>query len=129
MEEKSNLSFITIIYNLSQTFFRLVSDITQLARAEAHLAVSSLVHLVLLYLLAGLLLLTTWICLLGAVIASLVAIHLSWLTSFLFVTLLNILLLITLFLYIKKMKKNLTFQATRKQLLNLTKSTAMTKGT
>ena len=128
MEEKSSLSFITIIYNLSQTFFRLVGDITRLARTEAHLAVSSLIRLVLLSLLAGLLLLTTWICILGAVIASLVAIHFSWLTSFLFVTLLNMLLLTTLFLYIKKLKKNLTFQATRKQLLSLTKSSAITKG-
>jgi|GEM_PF-4922356 len=128
MEEKSNLSFMTIITNLSQTFFKLVGDVTRLACTEAQLAASSLVHISLLYLLIGFLSVTTWSCILGIIIASLVSIHFSWVASFSIVTLLNILLLIIAFLAITRMKKNLTFEATRKQLRSLTKSNEPTKG-
>ncbi len=122
MEEKSHLSIFAIIKNVAQSFFKLVIDLKNLAAAEAKLAMQSLVNLIILAVVGLLLAITTWICILAMVVASLVSIHVSWLSSFFVVALLNVLALCIVGLYIVRMKNNLTFQATRRQLRSLSNS-------
>jgi predicted membrane protein len=122
MEEKNSLNIFAIVKNLTQTFFKLVTDLKNLAAAEAQLAISSLATMVFLYVLGALLSLTTWLSILGMIIASLIAFHFSLLFAFFFVTLLNVIAVGLIALYILRMKENLKFKATRRQLLSFTKS-------
>ncbi|MDR3477394.1 MAG: phage holin family protein [Gammaproteobacteria bacterium] len=116
MEEENKVSFTGLITNLFQTSFKLVSDTISLANAEAHLAGRSLKEIVILSFFLAALLSTTWFCVIAMIVCYLVSMHFSWLAALSTVTLLNIFLMIVIGIVMLKLKHNLTFPATRRQL-------------
>ena len=116
MENENSSSLTGLIKNLASTFFKLVSDMTRLAKMEAELAGKSLVNIIILTFLLGSLLTSTWLCISALIAFALVSLQLGWLVSLAIVTLLNILLMVAIVVVIVSKKKNLSFPATRRQL-------------
>lgn len=117
MENKDdNLSFIGSIKNFSQTLFKYVSDLVLLATLEAQLAKKSLLHICVLVLIAFILVFTVWLGIFVLMIVSLMALGLALLPSLGIVIGINILLLAIIVFSIFRLKSNLYFPSTRKQL-------------
>lgn len=118
MEEQNTPSVKHLIDNVVNTFIKLISEIARLASLEAQLAKKSLVRIIALVFVVGSLLTVTWLCALGCLLLYLVSLHLSWLLSLGIITLLNVVLLTSIFVAILFLKENLLFKATRRQLSN-----------
>lgn len=116
MESENKDSVIRIVANVFQSIFKLFRDITQLASAEARLARASAANLILLVFVMGALLTTTWLTMLGLLVAYLVSIKISLLLALASAVVLNLLLLVIVLLIMLKLKSNLFFPATRRQL-------------
>jgi uncharacterized membrane protein YqjE len=117
MDEGKKTSFTQIFGNIFHTVHKLVSDIFHLASAEARLAKQSLANIVLLSFVFGALFTSTWLCLLGLIVAFLMSFfQLSLLSSLAIVTILNLLMIAVTGIIFFKLKGNLSFRATRNQL-------------
>jgi hypothetical protein len=116
MEEENKVSFTGLVTNLFQTSFKLVSDTVSLANAEAHLAGRSLKDIAILSFFLAALLSTTWFCVIALIVCYLVMLHFSWLAALSIVTLFNLVLMVVIGVVMLKLKHNLTFPATRRQL-------------
>jgi uncharacterized membrane protein YqjE len=117
MDEGKKASFTHIIGNMFSIVHKIVSDIFHLASAEAALAKQSLANIVLLSFVFGALFTTTWLCILGLVVASLMSFfQLSLLSSLAIVTVVNIALIAGSAVIFLKLKGNLYFRATRNQI-------------
>lgn len=102
------IDLIMIIFSL----FRIVPDFICLIEKEAHLVKKSVVHILLLYLIAGTLLTAIWLCILGIFLLYFISLKLSPLLSMFIILTINILLLIITGLLIAKSKNNLSFKNT-----------------
>jgi uncharacterized membrane protein YqjE len=117
MDDGKKTSFTQIFGNVFSTIHKLVSDVFHLASAEAALAKQSLANIVLLSFVFGALFTSTWLCVLGLIVTSLMALfQLSLLASIAIVTLLNFIMIAIAAVIFIKLKGNLFFRATRRQL-------------
>jgi hypothetical protein len=113
-----SLSIGRIIVNavlLLPTLYNLVGKMVTLVGYEAQLARKSLVKIIIAAVMAGMILASTWLCLLAAYGLYLISIGLSYPLTFLVILLINILILTVLGIIIKDAEKNLLFRATRSQ--------------
>src|SRR5438128_1316819 len=105
MAEKKNNFLIKFVID-SATFvfslFKLVPNIISLIESEARSAGKSLIYLLLLYLIAGTLLTSIWLCLLAMCFVYFISLHLSWLLSLFIIVIINILLLVITALIISR---------------------------
>lgn len=116
MRKKPGLT--SILSNLLIAYINRLTDLIHLAGLEAKLAVKTLVNIIILIFIMIIFLISTWLCFLFLVFSYLISLHLSWVFSAFILTLLNIILFAVVCLFILKIKKNLFFPATRKQLKN-----------
>ena len=116
MEDHSNLNLFQVFNNWARTFFKLLSGFKSLVTLEARLAKKSLVTIIILLVLMACLLAATWISLLALIVAALLSIHFSLLSSLALIVLLNIFLILVMGIAVLKLKNNLFFPVTRKQL-------------
>lgn len=110
---------IVKIVMLIPTLFGLITKISTLIGFEARLAGRSIVVLLILSLVVGSLLTTIWLCVLAILSFYLISWHWSWVQSFVFIAMLNILLLILIGFIMSRVKENLTFPILRKQLRHM----------
>ena len=118
MDNENELPLSKILENILRSFFKIFSDIGVLAKTEARLAKQSVVGILFLSLLGVALLTTTWLCILGLLVTCLMSLNYSMLISILMVTVLNAVLSLLVCLFILRLKNNLFFRATRRQLHN-----------
>lgn len=118
-KNKKRSTLILIIKNLAQMYLNRLGNIAQLASLEAQLARKTLATIVFLFLILAFLLISTWMSLLLLLFIYLISLHYSLLFASSVIVGLNIILLLVIVLYLQKIKKNLFFPATRRQLSNL----------
>jgi len=119
INNKNSASFLEVVNNITKTFFTLLSDTFSLAKLEMNLARESLGYIVILSLIGISLLSITWLCVIGIIFLLLVSLHFSVLTALLSITLLNIFLLACIITALIRLRRNLHFPATRRQLRDL----------
>jgi hypothetical protein len=125
MDSQSELPLSKVLENIVKSFFKIFSDIGSLAKAEARLAKQSMVRIFFLSVLLFTLLTTTWLCFLGLTVAYLMYLKFSLLMSLFIVTALTALLAMMVGLIILRLKNNLFFRATRRQ---INQTTSLLKG-
>lgn len=118
MDEENNFSIVATLQSLAQTFFKALADAASLVGAEALLAGKSLINIVVLIVVMRILAIITWLCLCGSLAVYLAQLTQSWSISLLALALVNFIALFAVYLMQLKLKKNLSFPATRRQLLN-----------
>lgn len=116
MEEQSNRSLYNIINVIIGTYFKLISDVFKIFNLESLLAKKSLIKIIILALFAGVILFSTWLSLLGLLLIYLIQLHYGWIISMSAIALLNILILLIIVFIIMRLKNNLSFSATRRQI-------------
>jgi hypothetical protein len=116
MENENKASIVKIVANVFQSVFKLFRDITILASAEARLARASAANLIIMVFVLGALLTCTWLTLLGLLIAYLLSIKISLVFALASAVVINLFLLMIVLLIMLKLKSNLFFPATRKQI-------------
>lgn len=103
------------------SLFKFVPNFILLIELEARSAGKSIVSLLILYLIAGSLLTSTWLCIIAMCFIYFISLHLSWILSLLIIVIVNLLLLIITTLVVSKAKNNLSFEKTRQLLRNINK--------
>lgn len=116
MKTHEPLSLFRLIKQIMHSGFSLASDLLTLARLESKLAKQSLTRIIALLFLAAILLFSTWFYFLVFLVIYLVSLHINLLISLSLITLLNIVLLFIVCIYISKLRANLFFPVTRRQL-------------
>jgi uncharacterized membrane protein YqjE len=116
MDNENELPLSKILENIFRSFFKIFSDIGSLAKTEARLAKQSMISIFFLAIVLVTILTTTWVCLLALIVAYLIYLKLSLLFSLLVVTVLNILIVALICSVMLRLKNDLFFRATRKQL-------------
>lgn len=112
-------NFIQIIINIISAYIDRVIDIIHLAELEIRLALRTLIGILILSLVLLILLSSTWLCFLFLTFIYLISQHFSWLLSAFIITMLNVVLITLIVFSILRMKKNLSFPATRRQLKSI----------
>lgn len=107
-----------MLLNLVRLRVRRVTDLVQLIGLETKLAGRTLVRIIILMFVMIVLIIATWIAILVMIFTFLIAFHFSALTAAIIITLLNLILLIAVIIAILRIKENLFFPATRRQLSN-----------
>lgn len=115
MDDEQQSGLLSIIKNIIETCFRLVSDLAQLAKLEAQLAGRSLVKILALSFVIGTFITSTWLCILALIVYYL-RLEFSWPITLSLVIVLNLFSLGLIVAAIVTIKKNLFFPATRRQL-------------
>jgi hypothetical protein len=115
-ENKIDTSFTDNLVQLYQNFTGRVGDTFELAVLEMRLAKRSLMIIALSVLIIGFLLAFTWTCGMSILAIQLVAYGFTWTMSLSLVGILNLLLITLLAIACLKLKNNLKFNQTRKQL-------------
>lgn len=115
MKKKTALRLAVLLGRWVQSYFEHVKNLMQLASLETQLALKSVLRILMLSVVFAMLVVTTWIGLLAALFVFLLSLHLSWLLTFLIVGLLNISMLVGVGLLILRVKKDMSFTATRRQ--------------
>jgi hypothetical protein len=124
MEEKKNnfvTRFIIDFLMIVSSLFKFIPNLIFILEFEATAAGKSLVSLLMLYLIAGTLLTSTWLCLLSICFIYFISLHLSWLLSLFIIVIINLLLLIITGLMILRAKNILSFPQTRHMLQKIKK--------
>jgi uncharacterized membrane protein YqjE len=116
MDSQNELPLSKILENIFRSFFKIFSDLGSLAKTEARLAKQSMISIFFLAIALVTILTTTWLCLLALIVAYLISLKFSLLFSLLVVTVLNILIVVLICLVMLRLKNDLFFKATRKQL-------------
>jgi uncharacterized membrane protein YqjE len=119
MDDQSNQSLYNIVNAIIGAYLKLISDVIKIVNLEAILAKKSFVRIIILTMLAGTILFSTWLSLLGLLLLYLIKLNYSWLLAMSAITLLNVIILFIIFIVIMQLKKNLSFSATRRQISNL----------
>lgn len=118
-KNKKAPSVIGIVKNLALYYLKRLDNVARLASLEARLARKTIAALTLLIIVMGFLLISTWASLLLLLFVFILSLHYSMLVASLVIVVLNLILLLALYLYMGKIKKNLFFPATRRQLSNI----------
>jgi len=116
MEEKNKVSILKLAMDIFQNFFKLLGDLRKLANLEAQLARKSLVKIIILSFFLATIFTATWLCILGLIVATLMAYGFNLITAISIVTLINIFIIAVSVICILKLKNDLSFHATRRQL-------------
>lgn len=119
MTENNDVNFIDNIKVIINAYLQLIKELFTLINLEALLAKESLFKILGLAAFAVVILLSTWLSLLGVLIAWLIQLHFNWLFALAIVVALNIFILLMIFFSIIHLKNNLTFSATRRQIAHL----------
>lgn len=119
-KEKEGGAIINFIVMVSK-IASMASHLVELISYETKLAHGSFFKAVILALMTGLLLTTTWVCLLGILVYYLVMMQVSLPLSLLIVIVINILLTIIVLLLFLRSKDELSFRESRKALRDITK--------
>jgi len=119
--DNQKLNVFVIVKNMFSTFFKLLGDLKSLAAAEAQLTLKSFVNVSILYIIGGLFVASTWLCLLALFGAILMTFGFSAVSSIAMVCLLNLVMLVIIGICILQQKKHIGFPATRKQITALSK--------
>lgn len=119
MKQKKALGIVFILKDLLQAYLKRLSDLSELAGLEAKLAGRTLITLVLLGVLMVFLILSTWFSLLLLLFVFLIYLHCSLILASSIITGLNVVALVILYFSMVKIKKNLYFPATRRQLASM----------
>ncbi len=124
MSEKKNNVFIRFIIDavmIVSSLFKFIPKFLFILEIEAAAAGKNFVSLIILYLIAGILLISIWICLLSMCFIYFISLHFSWLLSLFIIVIINALLLIITGLMILRTKNKLSFPQTRHLLEKLNK--------
>jgi hypothetical protein len=125
MPEKKNKNFLSkfVIRSsmLAFSIFKIIPNLISLIQAEAHLAKKSLVYFIILYLLAGSLLTSFFLCLFAMCFFYLISLQISFLVSLFIIGMINFILLLMILLIVYKVKNTLTFPETRELLRHIIK--------
>ena len=116
-----SISIIKTILNAAiilPTLYNLVGKVFTLASYEAKLAGKNLIKIIIIAIVSGIIVATTWLCLLAMYGLFLISLGWSYQTTLLIIVLINILILGILALLIMYAEKNLSFRATRYQIRN-----------
>jgi len=116
MEENNNPNILTLSIELIQAYLAHLSDMAHLFNLEAKLAVKSLVIIIALAFVMSLLLLSSWLSAMTLLFVVLLDFDFSKLTAATVVTLVNLIVLATLYACTLRLRKNLLFAATRRQI-------------
>ena len=116
-EGSTVIGLITMIAGIAST----VSNLIDLIGYETKLAHHSFFKAIILALITGLLLTSTWICLLGMLVYYLVTMQVSLPLSVLIVIVLNLLLTIIVMLLFLRARDQLSFKESRRALRDITK--------
>lgn len=116
MKNKKKPSLLMIITNLVGAYVKRLTDLTQLASLEAKLAVKSLIKIIILVYFLGFVFISTWLCLLLVLFLYLVSLQFSWISAAFIITSLNCIIFFIIIFSIFKLKKNIFFPATRRQI-------------
>lgn len=116
MRNKSEPALMPALKILVQAYVKRLSELAHLINLETQLAKKTLFFMLVLSFCLCCLVLSSWFCLLVVAFFGLMVLHLSELQAALLLLLFNFILLAAVGLLIFKMKKNLTFPATRQQL-------------
>lgn len=106
---RSLINIAIFIFSL----FREIPSFISLIELEANAAAKSLSSLLVMYLIAGSLLTSTWLCILAMIFMYLVSLHLSFLLSIFIIIVINILLIILTTLAVKRSKSKVSFAKSR----------------
>lgn len=109
-------TLLEIVINLIQNFFKTVKSIGHLASAETQLAKKTLLNIITLWVILRIFLLTTWLSFCGVIALYLTSLGYSLLFALSIICLLNFLVVLSIVLTILKIKTNLSFPATRRQI-------------
>ena len=115
MDDENNTGLLTIITDIFATNFRLVCELTELAKLESKLAGKSLLKIIALSFIIGTFITSTWACIMALIIYYL-HLHFSWPLTLTIAILFNLSGLILIMTLIIKYKNNLFFPALRRQL-------------
>lgn len=115
-KSKSFSRFILDGILLLPTLYSLVGKIFVLVGYEARLLRKNLIKIIIIAVMSGIILASTWLCLLAAFGLYLISLGLSYALTFFVILLINILILLILGIIIKESEKNLFFRATRSHL-------------
>lgn len=110
---------IRIIANIFKGSSSIYSDIMTLLNLEFKLAKLSILFLIIFSILFLILLSSAWLMLMGALTVFLYSLLSNWVFAFLITFIFNVFLIILFLVLILNLCKNLTFSATRRQLLSL----------
>ncbi len=116
MEEDNNSNILTVSIELIQAYLAHMSDMAHLFNLEAKLAMKSLVIIIVLAFVMSLLLLSSWLSAMTLLFVALLDFNFSKLAAAAVVALVNIVVLASLFAYTRRLRKNLLFAATRRQI-------------
>jgi hypothetical protein len=120
---KSNIFSAT--KDIISGYFERWCDVATLAKLETKLAAQTAIKITIIIYLLGFFLASTWISVLAILFLYFVALHFSWLFSAAMILLLNLFVVSGLILYILGIRRNLYFQATRRQLKSNERSTEL----
>jgi uncharacterized membrane protein YqjE len=116
MRNKTTQTLFAIFSNLIHAYVKRITDLVQLAGLEARLAGKTLIQISILIYIVSVLLISTWFCMLLLLFIYLVSLQFTWVVAAFIITILNVALLFVTIFSILKIKRNLFFPATRRQL-------------
>ena len=108
--------FLIILKNLAQTYLKRAHDLKKLATLEAQLATKTVFSLIFIVIILGALGFSFWLCILLFLFVFLLWLGYSSLLAASVLTLINFVMITAIYLYSIRIKKNLYFSATRRQL-------------
>lgn len=114
--EENKPSLLLILINLIHAYLNRLCDLVELASLEAKLAVRTFFSLTILFFFLCILFLSSWLCVLVLAYVALTSFHYSPLFAAAAITATNLLLLLLCGGIMWKIKRNLFFPSTRKQL-------------
>lgn len=120
MTKKKSKNIFNIFKNLAFGHMRRLVDLFYLANLEARLAGKTLSTMMVMAVLMLFLLSSTWLSFLFLIFFVFLYFNFSQLFAAGMLFLLNLILILSVYIYVKMIRKNLSFPATRRQLANLT---------
>jgi len=114
---KTIIDFVLLIYSL----FKTIPDLIKLAELESRALAENMVSILILYLIAGTLLTSIWLCVIAICFVFFISLQLSWILSFFIILVLNVLLLIITVLLVLRKRNNMAFRKTRNLISNFNK--------
>jgi len=115
-EANNNIALKEIVSNIIQTYFKTIKDTAHLMGIEAKFAAKNLLSIFILSILFQSFLIISWICLCGLLLIYFMSLEWGVLYSLFIVTLINFISVIIIGVSLLKLKKNVAFAATRRQL-------------
>ena len=113
-KRKKFINFLLLAIHL----FGVANRLTSLVKIEAYLAKKNIILLCVLSLFFGVVLFSTWICLLALLFSYLIAFHFSVPASLCLLLILNLLLILFIFIAISRVKRKISFIESREKFLS-----------